>query len=279
MKKRILFVDDEAMILQGLQRDVADHARPNGRWSSSKAARRPFRRLEQSPFDVIVSDMRMPRMNGAELLAEVMKRHPNTGAPDPAPVTPTRISFSNALVRPINTCPNPATPNPSRPPWLRASNLEGSAAKRSAQKPGLQDEPAAQHSDALHAGGGEGQPARHLSIEDIGAVIGRDIAMTAQVLKLVNSAFFGLPRRCSSAEEAVGYLGLDRTLKALVLSIHAFSQFEKAETGGTQSRGIVAPQPGSRRPGQTHFQKWKAWRPRQPRKPSPRVSCMTLEKS
>jgi HD-like signal output (HDOD) protein len=68
------------------------------------------------------------------------------------------------------------------------------------------------------------------SIEDIGAVISRDIGMTAQVLKLTNSAFFGLPRQLASADEAVAYLGLE-TIKSLVLSIHAFSQFEKTETG------------------------------------------------
>src|SRR5438045_8868690 len=34
--------------------------------------------MAESPFDVVVSDMRMPGMNGAELLAEVMKRHPKT---------------------------------------------------------------------------------------------------------------------------------------------------------------------------------------------------------
>jgi HD-like signal output (HDOD) protein len=68
------------------------------------------------------------------------------------------------------------------------------------------------------------------SIEEIGALVGRDIAMTAQVLKLANSAFFGLPRVLASAEEAVTYLGLE-TIKALVLSINSFSQYEKAETG------------------------------------------------
>jgi HD-like signal output (HDOD) protein len=68
------------------------------------------------------------------------------------------------------------------------------------------------------------------SIEEIGGIISRDMGMTAQVLKLANSAFFGLRRQVSSAEEAVSYLGLD-TIKSLVLSIHAFSQFEKAEIG------------------------------------------------
>jgi HD-like signal output (HDOD) protein len=68
------------------------------------------------------------------------------------------------------------------------------------------------------------------SLEEVGNLIGKDISMTVQVLKLTNSAFFGLRRQLTTAQEAVAYLGMD-TIKALVLSIHAFSQFEKAETG------------------------------------------------
>jgi HD-like signal output (HDOD) protein len=75
------------------------------------------------------------------------------------------------------------------------------------------------------------------SVEEIGAIIGRDIGMTAQVLKLTNSAFFGLGRQFSSAVEAVAYLGLD-TIKSLVLSIHAFSQFDKAETGALKIESL-----------------------------------------
>ncbi len=68
-------------------------------------------------------------------------------------------------------------------------------------------------------------------IGSIGDLISRDIGMTANILKLVNSAFFGLPRRMSDATEAAKYLGLE-TIKTLVLSIQVFSQFENSELGG-----------------------------------------------
>ena len=67
------------------------------------------------------------------------------------------------------------------------------------------------------------------TLEDIGAIIAKDIGMTAKILKLVNSAFFGLRRQVASPAEAVAYLGLD-TIKSLVLSMHAFSQFEPDQT-------------------------------------------------
>jgi HD-like signal output (HDOD) protein len=68
-------------------------------------------------------------------------------------------------------------------------------------------------------------------IDDVADLVARDISLTARVLKLVNSAFFGLRQQISSLNEAVNYLGLD-TLKALVLSINSFSQFEKSALGG-----------------------------------------------
>ena len=77
MKKRILFVDDEVMILKGLQLMLRSM---RGEWEMEfvESAEAALRVLSQRTFDVIVSDMRMPGMNGAELLAEVMKRFPAT---------------------------------------------------------------------------------------------------------------------------------------------------------------------------------------------------------
>ena len=37
-----------------------------------------LRLLEEKSFDVVVSDMRMPELDGASLLSEVEKRHPGT---------------------------------------------------------------------------------------------------------------------------------------------------------------------------------------------------------
>ena len=61
------------------------------------------------------------------------------------------------------------------------------------------------------------------SIDDVGELVGRDIGMTAGLLKLVNSAFFGLSRPLSHPTEVVYHLGLD-TVKSLVLAIGAFVQ-------------------------------------------------------
>ncbi len=76
MTLRLLFVDDEPRILQGLQRmprpmrDVWDMCFVEGGAQALLA-------LEQTPCDVVVSDTRMPRMNGAELRDQVRARHPD----------------------------------------------------------------------------------------------------------------------------------------------------------------------------------------------------------
>jgi len=234
MKKRILFVDDEAMILEGLQRMLRS-MRAEWEMEFVESAEAALRLLDQKPFDVIVSDMRMPRMNGAELLAEVMKRHPSTvrlilsGYADKDLILKCVGSTHQYLAKPCDTESLKAT-------IARASNLEDSFHNERlkafvCQMRRLPSIPTLYTQVVKKIGRAE------TSVEEIGSLIGRDISMTAQVLKLTNSAFFGLPRKLSSAEEAVAYLGLD-TIKSLVLSIHAFSQFEKAETGGLKIESL-----------------------------------------
>jgi putative nucleotidyltransferase with HDIG domain len=62
------------------------------------------------------------------------------------------------------------------------------------------------------------------SIQKVGQIIERDPSMTAKILQLSNSAFFGLRRSISKPADAVAYLGLDR-IQILFLAMHAFSQF------------------------------------------------------
>ena len=235
MKKRILFVDDESMILEGLQRMLRS-MRAEWEMEFVESAEKALRLLDQKPFDVIVSDMRMPRMNGAELLAEVMKRHPNTvrlilsGYADKDLILKCVGSTHQYLAKPCDAESLKAT-------VARASNLEDSLHNVRlktlvCQMNRLPSVP------TLYMQVVEKASRAGASIEDIGAVISRDIGMTAQVLKLTNSAFFGLPRQLASADEAVAYLGLE-TIKSLVLSIHAFSQFEKTETGPLKIESLL----------------------------------------
>jgi HD-like signal output (HDOD) protein len=64
------------------------------------------------------------------------------------------------------------------------------------------------------------------SIRDVVHIVEQDVAISAKVLQLVNSAYFGLPREVSSVRTAVGFLGID-TLQNLVLSAGVFSIFDQ----------------------------------------------------
>lgn len=59
--------------------------------------------------------------------------------------------------------------------------------------------------------------------EDLAEVIGRDVGMTAMLLRHVNSAFYGLNSTIGSIRQAVAYLGYTR-VKSLVLSEELFKR-------------------------------------------------------
>lgn len=74
---RVLFVDDDPLILQGLQRML----RPmRNEWAMSfaESGTKALEMMAEEPFQVVVSDMRMPGMNGAQLLTETKNRYAKT---------------------------------------------------------------------------------------------------------------------------------------------------------------------------------------------------------
>jgi putative nucleotidyltransferase with HDIG domain len=64
-------------------------------------------------------------------------------------------------------------------------------------------------------------------LKNIVRIIEGDVAISAKILQLVNSAFFGLPREISTLQTAVGFLGT-QIVQNLVLSAEVFHVFEKA---------------------------------------------------
>ena len=75
MSEQVLFVDDEQNVLGAIQRTLHRHVEVQTASSAGEA----LKLLEQSgPFALVVSDMRMPVMNGAQFLAQVREKHPDT---------------------------------------------------------------------------------------------------------------------------------------------------------------------------------------------------------
>ena len=69
------------------------------------------------------------------------------------------------------------------------------------------------------------------SIEKIGSTISKDIGLTAKILKMVNSSFFGLRQRIANPAKAVSLLGLD-LIKAIVLISGTFDKFKNLKYPG-----------------------------------------------
>ncbi len=77
IKKRILFVDDDPSLLAGLQNVLH---RDRKRWDMTFAlgGEVALEHIGTTWFDIVVSDMRMPVIDGAAVLAIVKRRAPDT---------------------------------------------------------------------------------------------------------------------------------------------------------------------------------------------------------
>jgi putative nucleotidyltransferase with HDIG domain len=215
---RILFVDDETNVLQAMQRTL--HGMRN-EWSmvfaSSGAA--ALEELAKTPADLIVSDMRMPGMDGWELLSEVKRLYPRmvrlilSGHAEPRSIMRAVGVAHQYLAKPCESTALKAAISQTH--MLRQLLSSDRLAQLVGRVDMLPSAPKA-FQEILAC-----LQRPSASVADAAQIIGRDLAMTANVIKLVNSAFFGSRQPITTANRAVAYLGLD-TLGALVLGHTAF---------------------------------------------------------
>ena len=74
---RILFVDDEPAVLDSIRRSFRSH-RFHWEMQFASSAAAAIDLLAEAPVDVIVTDFRMPEVDGGQLLAIVRERWPGT---------------------------------------------------------------------------------------------------------------------------------------------------------------------------------------------------------
>lgn len=77
IKRNILFVDDEPKVLYGLERMLRP-MRHVWTMSFAESAQKALAMLKDRHFDVVITDIRMPVMNGLQLLSEVKRLYPDT---------------------------------------------------------------------------------------------------------------------------------------------------------------------------------------------------------
>lgn len=226
--KTLLFVDDESRVLAGLQRQLRSM---RNEWDMNfcESGAQALAFMADKPVDVVITDMMMPEMDGAELLMQICQRHPNT----------VRIVLSGHAEREaVLRLVGPAHQYLSKP--CEAEELRAAVARAFTLRDLLANEQLKQLATriktlptipALYQQLTAELQKDDASIERVGEIISRDIGMTTKILQLVNSAFFGLPQPISSPAEAVMYLGIG-TVRSLVLSLQVFSQFQAPPVAG-----------------------------------------------
>ncbi len=223
--KRVLFVDDEDALLD-LYRIAFKTEQKEWDVEFAQDASGALELMESEPFDVVVTDMRMPQMSGAELVVEVMKRHPKTsrlilsGYADQEQVARCIGATHQFIAKPVGLKALRATICRicSLDTWLGDEKLRALVSQ-------LRSVPSL---PSLYFRINEALANPDTSIEEVAAIVQQDPGMTAKILQLVNSAFFGISRRITSPVEAVQFLGVGR-LRSLVLSLHVFSCFDDSK--------------------------------------------------
>jgi HD-like signal output (HDOD) protein/CheY-like chemotaxis protein len=216
---RVMFVDDEPRVLEGLKRML----RPKrNEWEMTfvGSAQAALDALKTGPCEVVVTDMRMPGMSGAELLEIVQREYPDTirlilsGQAETESVMKALGVSHQYLAKPCDADILQGTI--ARAFTLR--DLAGNPAVKTlvARINKLPTLPATYQRlvDCLKR--------TDANMEDVAKIIAMDPSMSARLLKLVNSAYFGLAKPVADVARAGALLGLDRIM-ALVLGQGIFS--------------------------------------------------------
>jgi len=203
---RILFVDDEANVLQGLRR-VTRGMRDEWEMHFAESGEDALAHIRTHEPDVLVTDMMMPGMDGAELLRLVKAEFPAT-----ARIILSGHSEEEAIFRSISSAhqflAKPCDVEVLKETISNIRTAQAGLARRDVQEliGSIDELPALPevYGELLEA---SAQPTCTNKL--LGEIVSKDVALTAEILHVVNSSFFALSRTIESVDHAIGLLGLD----------------------------------------------------------------------
>lgn len=234
MKKQILFVDDDQFVLSALRRllfSYRDHWDVDFIRSGEKA----LRCMAERPYDVVISDMRMPGMDGAELLENVRRKYPGSVRIILSGQSDDQVGL-DALGPAHQYFAKPCDPQLLKATIGRLTDLRArigddamlDVVSRVESLPSL-PEAYQQFVDELAS--------QEPSIERVAEIVSQDLAMTAKVSQLVSSTIFELTDPISDPRKAVRFLGL-KHLQPLARSAHVFSSLTQPDLRDLEFQGL-----------------------------------------
>ncbi|MCK9210220.1 MAG: response regulator [Ignavibacteriaceae bacterium] len=216
---KILFVDDEINIIQGLKRMLYPF-RKEWIMSFANSGEEALELLTIEKFDVVVSDMRMPKIDGLHLFTTIKELYPNI----------VRIILSGYTEKEsILNLPNVAHQFLSKP--CDANTLKESIERISKLRNFVNNEKILNLISGIstiptlpgiYVKLQKEINSSTASVKGVGEIISKDVAMTTKILQLVNSAFFGVSQKITDPVYAVSFLGFE-TIKSLAMYVKIFS--------------------------------------------------------
>jgi len=221
INKNILFVDDNENVISGIQRQLRPY---RGQWQFFfvNSGEKALQLMAEQAIDLIITDMIMPKMRGDDLLKKVSELYPSvvriilSGDTDEA-------AFKSGL-----DIAHQYLSKPCRAETLREAIIHIFDVLACVQNPSIIAEmgdpkllpslPKIYHQ--LNAA----ITNENSSIAEIANILASDIMLSAKLLQVVNSAYFGVNRSVSSVVESINLIGL-KNLNNLVLTAHVKNAF------------------------------------------------------
>jgi HD-like signal output (HDOD) protein len=223
--KDILFVDDDRDLLDGLRARLYKH-RHDWNMKFLASGDEALAVFDQQHVDLIVSDVRMPGMDGGQLLSTVKQRWPTTvriivsGYSDPAQAVRLTSLAHQYIAKP---CDGRQLENIIE----RCFNLQDLLAQESLRKMvGSIGKLPAMPKTYGRLQAALAQP--NVTAAEVGDIVNADAAIASKVLQITNSAFFRLRKPMVRIKDAVTYLGF-ATIRNLVLSAEISSQWKRPQ--------------------------------------------------
>jgi putative nucleotidyltransferase with HDIG domain len=222
VRNRLLFVDDELNILQGLKRMLF---KMKGNWEMHFASggQEALRILENNHIQVVITDMLMPEMNGLELLKIVCAKYPKvfrvvlSGHSEHSMLVESAMLAHQFLTKP---CSADSLIETIEQALKFRQILHNEEAKRIVSRIEMLPTLPTTFERLTRA-----MEDPDYSVAEIAKIVSKDSAMSANILKLINSSFFGLISRITSPEKAITLLGAD-TIRSIILNEHIFTQIK-----------------------------------------------------
>ena len=226
IENRILFVDSDATALRRIEVALAGDSH---RWKFSLVTSAPaaLNALSNHGFDLVVTELRLPGMDGAELLGKVQTMYPSVvrvmmaETPDAPKLDQVLTVAQRFIAKPYDVPTLLAMIDSVLGAWSRAEDpLVRTIVGRLSSLPATADT----HRQLTRL-----MSDPECTVDQIATVVGQAPALAAKVLQVVNSAFFGLPFKVSSVSHAITYLGMTH-VRGLVLLSQFFAGAEKSPT-------------------------------------------------